>query len=128
LRGVDVRILIPEHPDHKLVRLSSFSYLTQTIPLGIRWYRLRKGFMHQKVMLVDEDYCAVGTANFDNRSFRLNFEITMSFADHVMAQKVEAMLENDFRNSHWVTQQEITDAGFWFRLRVRIARLLAPIQ
>ncbi len=128
LRGVDVRILIPERPDNELVRLSSFSYLTQTIPLGIRWYRHQRGFMHQKVMLVDADYSAIGTANFDNRSFRLNFEITMGFADHVMAAKVEAMLENDFRNSHLVTKEEITGARFWFRLRVRVARLLAPIQ
>ncbi len=128
LRGVDVRILIPEKPDHQLVWLSSFSYLEQTIPLGIRWYRYQRGFMHQKVMLVDSDYCAVGTANFDSRSFRLNFEITMGFADHVMAKKVEAMLENDFSNSRLAKIEEITEAGFWFQLRVRVARLLAPVQ
>ena len=128
LRGVDVRILIPEKPDSKLVRLSSYSYLNETMPLGIRWYRHRRGFMHQKVLLVDADYSAIGTANFDNRSFRLNFEIVMGFADRVMAEKVEAMLENDFANSHQVSQSEITKASFWFRLRVRVARLLAPIQ
>ena len=128
LRGVDVRILIPERPDSELVRLSSYSYLNETMPLGIRWYRHQRGFMHQKVMLVDADYSAIGTANFDNRSFRLNFEIVMGFADHVMAEKVEAMLENDFANSHQVSQGEITEASFWFRLRVRVARLLAPIQ
>jgi cardiolipin synthase len=84
--------------------------------------------MHQKVMLVDQDYCAIGTANFDNRSFRLNFEITMGFADKVMAGKVEAMLENDLANSRIVEQKEIREASFLFRLCVRVARLLAPIQ
>ncbi|HEX8371779.1 MAG TPA: cardiolipin synthase [Chthoniobacterales bacterium] len=128
LRGVDVRILIPEKPDNRLVRLSSFSYLDETVPLGIKWYRHQKGFMHQKVMLVDQDYCAIGTANFDNRSFRLNFEITMGFADKVMAGKVEAMLENDLANSRIVEQKEIREASFLFRLCVRVARLLAPIQ
>jgi len=128
LRGVDVRILIPEKPDNELVRLSSFSYLRQTVPLGIKWYRYQRGFMHQKVMLVDEDYSAIGTANFDNRSFRLNFEITMGFADHNMAKKVEAMLENDFARSRLVAEKELTEASFWFRLRVRVARLLAPVQ
>lgn len=128
LRGVDVRILIPERPDNELVRLSGFSYFHQTMPLGIKWYRHQRGFMHQKVVLVDEDYCAIGTANFDNRSFRLNFEITMGFADHIMARKVETMLENDFKHSKIVSQEEITDWSFWLRLRVRVARLLAPIQ
>ena len=44
-------------------------------------YRYQKGLMHQKVMLIDDCYCTIGTANFDNRSFRLNFKITMAFAD-----------------------------------------------
>ena len=128
LRGVDVRILIPDKPDNILVWLSSFSYLQQTMPVGIRWYRYRNGFMHQKVVLVDQDYCAIGTANFDNRSFRLNFEMTMGFADQVLARKVEAMLEADFVESRQVRLEEYTEASWWFRLRVRFARLLAPVQ
>lgn len=128
LRGVDVRILIPENPDSRLVWFSSFSYLAQTIPVGIRWYRYREGFMHQKVVLVDQDYCAIGTANFDNRSFRLNFELTMGFADQVLARKVEAMLEADFAKSRVVKLEEYVGASWWFRLRVKVARLLAPIQ
>jgi len=111
-----------------LVWLSSFSYLQQTMPVGIRWYRYRNGFMHQKVVLVDQDYCAIGTANFDNRSFRLNFEMTMGFADQVLARKVEAMLEADFVESRQVQLEEYTEASWWFRLRVRFARLLAPVQ
>ena len=128
LRGVDVRILIPEKPDNAMVRLSAFSYLPETIPSGIKWFRHQRGFMHQKVMLVDDDYCAIGTANFDNRSFRLNFEITMAFYEHAFAQQVAAMLETDFANSKPIAARELTDASFWFRLTVRIARLLAPVQ
>ena len=128
LRGVDVRILIPEKPDNALVRLSAFSYLPETVPSGIRWFRHRPGFMHQKVMLVDHDYCAIGTANFDNRSFRLNFEITMAFYEKDFAQQVAAMLEKDFANSTPATAEELTGAGFWFRLNVRIARLMSPVQ
>ena len=84
--------------------------------------------MHQKVMLVDDDYCAIGTANFDNRSFRLNFEITMVFADRTLASQVAAMLEKDLAESTPATASELTDASFWFRLNVRIARLMAPVQ
>ncbi len=128
LRGVDVRILIPEKPDNALVRLSGFSYLPETELVGIKWFRHRRGFMHQKVMLVDHDYCAIGTANFDNRSFRLNFEITMCFYEHAFANQVAAMLETDFANSTPARAHELTDAGFWFRLKVRVARLMAPVQ
>ena len=128
LRGVDVRILTPERPDNEMVRLSGFSYLPETEPCGIKWFRHQPGFMHQKVVLVDHDYCSIGTANFDNRSFRLNFEITMGFYDRDFANQVAAMLENDFANSKPAAAQELIDAGFFFRLRVRIARLLAPVQ
>lgn len=128
LRGVDVRILVPEKPDHPLVWLSAFSYLPETESVGIKWFRFRRGFMHQKVMLVDEDYCSIGTANFDNRSFRLNFEITMVFSDPVFAAQVAAMLEHDFENSLPAAAHELTNAGTWFKLKVRVARLLSPIQ
>ncbi|MCE9612006.1 MAG: cardiolipin synthase [Chthoniobacter sp.] len=128
LRGVDVRILIPETPDNALVRLSGFSYLRETESVGIKWFRHQRGFMHQKVMLVDDDYCAIGTANFDNRSFRLNFEITMVFYEHAFAQQVADMLTRDFSESTPATAHEHDRASFWFRLRVRIARLMAPVQ
>ena len=128
LRGVDVRILTPVKPDNAMVRLSAFSYLPETEAVGIKWFRHQVGFMHQKVMLVDDDYCAIGTANFDNRSFRLNFEITMAFYEKDFAQQVAAMLEKDFAKSIPAHARELTGASFWFRLNVRIARLMSPVQ
>jgi cardiolipin synthase len=128
LRGVDVRILVPKNPDHPLVWLSGHAYLAETEAVGIKWFRYARGFMHQKVMLVDEDYCSIGTANFDNRSFRLNFEITMAFSDNAFARQVEAMLECDFAASERATANELTNASRWFKLKVRVAKLLSPIQ
>ena len=128
LRGVDVRILIPKNPDSSLVRLSNFSYLEETVKVGIRWFRYSSGFMHQKVLLVDDDFATVGTANFDNRSFRLNFEITMAFYEKAFAEKVATMLLQDFERSRLVSLKEVTRSSWWFRLKVGIARLLSPIQ
>jgi len=128
LRGVDVRILIPENPDHQLVYLSSFSYLEEAEKCGVKLYRYLPGFLHQKVMLVDDRAAAVGTCNFDNRSMRLNFEITMIFIDEEFAADVEAMLEQDFAVSRRVVATEYTDRHWWFRFQVRAARLMAPIQ
>lgn len=128
LRGVDVRILIPETPDQKMVYYSSFSYLQEAESVGVRVFRYSKGFLHQKVMLIDDRAAAIGTANFDNRSMRLNFEITILLVDNAFAQDVETMLKEDFANSREVAATEYTEAPLWFRLIVRVCRLLAPIQ
>ncbi len=128
LRGVDVRILLPEINDQTLVYLSSFSYLEELEKAGIKVYRYQSGFLHQKVVLVDQQVATIGTANFDNRSMRLNFEITVMTVDHTFALEVEKMLADDFSNSKPVTAADFTEKSFFFRLIVRLARLLAPIQ
>jgi cardiolipin synthase len=128
LRGVEVRVLIPENNDDQLVNLTSYSFLEELDTVGIQMYRYEPGFMHQKVILIDDELSAVGTANFDNRSMRLNFEITMMFKDAGFAEEVETMLEEDFAHSRVVSPAEYTDSGLPFRFAVRTARLLAPVQ
>ncbi len=128
LRGVDVRILLPERPDHLLVWLSAFTYYEQSIPYGIRLFRYQSGFMHQKVMLIDARLAAVGTANLDNRSFRLNFEITALGADPAFVDEVEHMLAIDFDHSTEVKVEDFTGRHWFFRAACRAARLFAPVQ
>lgn len=127
LRGVDVRILVPDKPDHLLVYWASYSYYEKVLPLGIKLYRYQAGFMHQKTMLVDDAVSAVGTANFDNRSFRLNFEITMLFNDQDFAGEVETMFEEDFSRSRQATMADFEQRSFFFRLAARSSSLLSPI-
>jgi cardiolipin synthase A/B len=114
--------------DSELVRFSSFSYLPEVEQVGIKMFRFQKGFLHEKVVLVDEDFASVGSANFDNRSFRLNFEITLAVRDRAFAASVEDMFERDFANSTPATAADLTERNFFFRLAVRVARLLSPIQ
>ena len=128
LRGVDVRILIPDEPDHLGVYLAAFAYLDESGNTGVKFYRYQDGFPHQKVMLIDHSVAAVGTANFDNRSFRLNFEITAVFADRDFASQVERMLEADFAKSRLMAPGEYDEKPWWFRFGVRLARLTAPVQ
>ena len=127
LRGVEVRIMLPENPDHKLVYLASFSLLKETLPVGIKVYRYMQGFLHQKVFLVDDCLAGIGTANLDNRSFRLNFEITLLYADKNFAAEVEAMLQKDFECCRELSMQELNQRPWWFKLATRIARLFSPI-
>jgi cardiolipin synthase len=128
LRGVDVRILLPDEADHLLVYWSSFSFIAEAEPVGVKFYRYEPGFLHQKVVLVDDDFAAVGTANLDNRSFRLNFEITIAVADTGFAGEVEKMLSDDFDRSRQVTADEFHRRPIWFRFAVKASRLMAPIQ
>ncbi len=128
LRGTDVRILLPQKADHLLVWLSSFSFLEDTLPFGVRIFRYQPGFLHQKVMLIDDRLASVGTANLDNRSFRLNFEITALSSDPVFVQQIEAMLTEDFKATIETKIEDFTKRPFWFRAACRLARLMAPLQ
>ncbi len=128
IRGVDVRILIPEKPDHLLVWMSAFSYYQQSIPFGIRLFRYHQGFLHQKVMLIDSRMAAVGSANLDNRSFRLNFEITAFSPSYAFVSEVAEMLMDDFENAREAKLEDYTKKPFLFRVASRAARLFAPIQ
>ena len=128
LRGVEVRILIPDKPDHLLVYLAAFSYFDELSKIGVQLYRYDQGFLHQKVMLIDESATAVGTANFDNRSFRLNFEITAFVVEKAFNKEIETMLLADIAASREMKQEEVMEKPFWFKVAVRYARLTAPIQ
>lgn len=127
LRGVDVRIMLPKKPDHKLVYLASFSYLPDLETLGVKFYRYGNGFLHQKVILVDDVMASVGTANCDNRSFRLNFEITLAVTDPGFIASVEAMLLDDFTQCQRASADDYEDRSFAFKTGVMLSRLLSPI-
>jgi cardiolipin synthase len=128
LRGVDVRILTPKTSDNALVGLSIWSYLEELEAVGVRFFQYTRGFMHQKVTLIDDRACTIGTANFDNRSFRLNFEITLGIADPEFASRVGAMLDADFADAQPVTAADLRARSFAFRFAVRAARLASPVQ
>ena len=127
LRGVDVRILLPRKVDHFLVYMASFTFLEPLDMPNIQFLRYDHGFMHQKVILVDDDLALVGTANADNRSFRLNFEITMAVADAGFAKQVKAMLEEDFTHAQPDSAEVFLAKPWYFRVAARLSRLFAPI-
>ena len=127
LRGVEVRILIPEKADSYLVSLAAYSFFSEIKAAGVQFYRYQGGFLHEKVMLIDDDVATVGTANFDNRSFRLNFEITAIVVDTGFARTVEQMFENDFNDARLMQLDEYEKKPYWFKLAVRLARLTAPV-
>jgi len=127
LRGVDVRILLPSKPDHRVVYLASFHFMKLTGKKGVRFFRYGEGFMHQKAMLIDDFGVAIGTANLDNRSFRLNFEVTLLGVNYDLAKRVDAMFHRDFENSTEVRHDEIDRRNIFVKLGAAAARLFSPV-
>ncbi|MGM0670355.1 MAG: cardiolipin synthase [Gemmatimonadota bacterium] len=127
LRGVDVRILLPEKADHRLVHWASFTYLEELERTGVRFRRYQKGLLHEKVMLVDNAFAMVGSANLDNRSFYLNFELSLLVADSKFTEEVERMLERDLADSRESGSAEFREKGFFFLLLARASRLFSPV-
>src|SRR5690606_9805434 len=125
--GVDVRILAPRMVDRAFFRYVPHAYVAEMQRTGVKLYLYEAGFMHQKVFVVDDDYAAVSTVNLDNRSFRLNFEITALIADRAFCADVEAMLEADFARATRVSDEAVASRPFPFRVAVRMTRLLSPI-
>ncbi|MDR0534559.1 MAG: cardiolipin synthase [Verrucomicrobiales bacterium] len=128
LRGVDVRILLPSRPDHLLPWWSSFSYYPAMRDAGVKIYRYLPGFMHQKVLLVDDDFAIVGSVNADYRSFMLNFELSAAINDGDFAAETARMLERDFAGSRLENMNLYEESNLWFRLRVKLAHLSSMEQ
>ncbi|EPX86050.1 Cardiolipin synthetase [Salipiger mucosus DSM 16094] len=126
LRGCDVRLLVPDMADHYLPWLAAHAYFDEIRAAGIEVYRYEGGFMHQKVILVDGDRAAVGTANLDNRSFRLNFETMALIFDEGFADRVSAMLAADMEGARRMVH-DLEEQPLWVRLGAPAARLLAPV-
>jgi cardiolipin synthase A/B len=126
-RGVDVRVLIPSRPDHYAVFQASGLYAHDAVLAGVRVFRYQPGFIHEKVMLIDDDTASIGSMNLDNRSFRLNFEISSLNIDRPFAAEVEAMLHTDFAQSREVSADDYTEAPYLRRLIMHVARLFDPV-
>ncbi|CAB3729398.1 cardiolipin synthase [Trinickia soli] len=127
MRGVDVRILIPSRRDHYVVFEASKLYAYDLVRAGVRIFRYRPGFLHQKVVLIDDVAAAIGSANLDNRSFRLNFEIMVLTIDHAFAAEVETMLKKDFEQAWEVERSEYRNASALRQIVMHVARLFSPI-
>jgi cardiolipin synthase len=127
LRGVDVRILLPSRPDHYVVYAASSLFAFEAVRAGVRMFRYKPGFLHQKVVLVDNEISAIGSANMDNRSFRLNFELMLLTVDEDFAREVESMLNADFELAHELSIEESRETHHLQQLGMRVARLISPI-
>ena len=127
LSGVDVRIMIPNKPDHPFVYWATFSNIGDMLNAGARIYIYQKGFLHAKTIVVDGNIASVGTANIDVRSFRLNFEANAFVYHPNIAKALSDRFHEDLIESTELTSKLYQSRSKWIRFKEAIARLLSPI-
>lgn len=127
LSGVDVRIMIPKKPDHRMVYWGTYSYLRDLLPFGVRCFLYGNGFLHAKTIVVDGAVSSVGTANFDIRSFKLNFEVNAFVYDTGVGSRLHDIYEQDLRECTELTRAQYDQRPWWHKLRESCVRLMSPI-
>ncbi len=127
LRGVDVRVLVPMRGDSRLVDLAARSYFPELLEAGVGVFEYEPRFIHAKTMLCDDDVAIIGSANFDNRSVRLDFEIAAILYGRSGNQWLADAFERDSADSRAVAPSRWSDLPLGRRLGEASARLLSPL-
>ena len=127
LSGVDVRIMIPNKPDHVFVYWATYSFIGDLLNAGVRAFIYNKGFLHSKTIVVDKLISSVGTANFDIRSFKLNFEVNAFIYDRAASQKLYEEFEKDMVFSNELTFYKYLRRPRIIKFKESISRLLTPL-
>lgn len=128
LSGVEVHIMIPFKPDHPLVYRATEYYAKALLPAGVHIHKYREdGFLHAKTVCVDGRIASVGTANFDIRSFALNFEINAFIYDEKIVAELEEIFKADAKELTEVDMAHFENQSRWKKFRQSFSRLFSPI-
>ena len=126
LAGLDVRLVIPKMSDSRVVTYATRSYFDELLAAGVKIYEYGPRLMHSKALLVDDDLALIGSANFDHRSFRLNFEVQVLFRDADIAASLARLVERDLAHAPRVRAER--HRPLWRdRLPEALARLVSPL-
>ncbi|QDP41728.1 cardiolipin synthase [Radiobacillus deserti] len=127
LSGVDVKIMIPNKPDHPFVYWATYSNIGEQLNAGAHVYIYENGFLHSKTIIVDGKIASVGTANIDVRSFRLNFEVNAFLYNNNVAKQLVEKFEEDIELSRPLTLNQYINRPTWIKLKESVSRLISPI-
>lgn len=127
LRGVDVRVLVPRRSDSLVVTAAARSYYDTVLAAGVRIYEYQPTMIHAKTVVVDDCFAAVGTANMDNRSFRLNFEVTAALYNAGHVEELVVAFRKDLRDAVEIKPPARKKISVAWRLAEAGARVLSPL-
>ena len=127
LAGVDVRIMLPKKADTWLIHKASLSYLAEMMKAGVKIYLYRKGFIHSKLMVSDDEFSTIGSTNMDFRSFEHNFEANAFFYDKDTASALKEIFLADQRDC-MLLSLKVWDKRSWkSKVTESVVRLLSPL-
>ena len=127
IRGVDVRIMIPNKKDHMFVYWATYSFIGDLLPLGLKAYTYENGFLHAKTILVDGEIFSVGSANFDKRSFKLSFECNAFIYSRKVGEEMRRIFMNDIMHCKELTLEKYEQRSLMIRIKEPISRIVSPI-
>ena len=126
LRGVDVRVVLPDKTDIKLVDWAMAAKFQPLLEHGVKIYRGGPPFDHSKLMVVDDAWVLVGSSNWDQRSLRLNFEVNLECYNEKLAGQMEDHFQAMLQSATLIPLKELASLPVRVRLRNNIARLFTP--
>ncbi|MBD8068111.1 phospholipase D-like domain-containing protein [Bacillus sp. PS06] len=126
-RGVRVRLLVPRHIDKKIVGFASRTYYGELIEAGVQIYQYDKGMLHAKLMIIDEEIAEVGAANYDMRSFRLNYEVCQVVYSANVARELTEQFEKDLTDSVPLKIEDLLQRSLTERIVEQGSRVLSPL-
>ncbi len=127
LGGLDIRLMITGIPDKKIPYWAAYTYFRELLKAGVKIYHYKKGFLHSKTVIVDNEVCTIGTANLDIRSFLLNYELNTLIYDKKITEALEEAFFEDMRHCSQFTLEDYKRLSIFAKLRNSIAKLLAPL-
>ena len=128
LSGIDVSIIIPGKPDHFFVYWASRDNIQEFLEAGVKIYTYETGFIHSKILIVDDVCASVGTANFDIRSLEINYEINAFLYDKKIIERLESDFLNDIENSKNIELNQHMERPFYNKFLEALGRLVSPLQ
>ena len=127
LSKVDVRLIVPRRSDSDMLRWASCSYVQECLRAGIKVYFYEKGMLHSKAVIIDDDFCTVGSTNFDFRSFEHNFEANMLIYSTEFNARMKALFMRELHDIRRITSAEWNRRPFLEKALESVMRLLSPI-
>jgi cardiolipin synthase len=127
LSGIDVRIILPNHSDTRIAHWASRSYISELLDAGIKVYFYCNGFNHSKLLIIDNEFCSVGSANMDYRSFEDNFEVSAVMYDPRIAATLTQHFMQDIQDSVLTTREAWDNRSNLHAAYESLARLFSPL-
>ncbi|RZS99710.1 cardiolipin synthase [Aquimarina brevivitae] len=127
LSGVDIRILLSNNSDSKLVRWCVRSYFERLLKAGVKIYLINDGFLHSKTIAVDDRVCSIGTANLDLRSFEQNYEVNVVVYDHNLCVELKADFLKESHAAIVLNYRTFVKRPWSHKFKEAVAKIFSPI-